>query len=409
MKKIISLILAAALVLALTACSKQPANDGESSRSEASSGESVPEQPASVRGTLEDGVYRNTCGDFSIFFSESWEFDSDETLAADTGVAAELLAEGDAEKLFEQVSSVSELYAYRELDGSAVQIHLKQNLVPTADYLKMFLSQLTETWTESGFEVTDGEVRKFSVNGETVPGISMEASITAEGETVDTHYVALLREAGDYIYTIGIFTFNNVTAERVLSNVYFSADAEQQVDLRRGTVEDGVYTNASMGITVAPGDGWTFLSDDEMAALYGVSSELFTEDVAESMENSDGIYDMYCQNAEGSSINVNIDKGNLFSSLAISEKTYLEMSSAQLEDSVDPSSGIAMTRNEMGEIEINGATVPCIYVTLEYTDYGISVYEAVIAKKSGAYFAAITLGALSEGALSELAKTVTVE
>lgn len=409
MKKIISLILAAALVLALTACSKQPANDGESSRSEASSGESVPEQPASVRGTLEDGVYRNTCGDFSIFFSESWEFDSDETLAADTGVAAELLAEGDAEKLFEQVSSVSELYAYREFDGSAVQIHLKQNLVPTADYLKMFLSQLTETWTESGFEVTDGEVRKFSVNGETVPGISMEASITAEGETVDTHYVALLREAGDYIYTIGIFTFNNVPAERVLSNVYFSADAEQQVDLRRGTVEDGVYTNASMGITVAPGDGWTFLSDDEMATLYDVSSDLFSEEVVESFEKSNVIYDMYCQNAEGSTINVNIDRGNLFSSLAISERDYLEMSSAQLEGSLEAFSGVTMTRNEMGEIEINGATVPCIYVTLEYTDYGVTVYEAVVAKKSGAYFAAITLGALSEGAVFELAKTVTVE
>lgn len=409
MKKIIALILAAALIFSFAACSRQPANSGENSQSENSSEESVPEQPTSIRGVFEDGVYRNACGDFSIFFSESWEFDSDEELAADSGVTAELLAEGDAEKLFAKTDSVSELYAYREFDGSVVQIYVNQNLVPAADYLKMFLSEITASWTDSGFDIKSGEVRKFSVNGETVPGVSVEAAIAVDGDTVDAHYTALLREAGDYVYIICAYTFNSVPAERVLSNIYFSAEAKQQVDLRRGVVANGVYTNDSMGITIAPGDGWTFLSDDEMATLYGISSDLFTEDAAAKLENSSIVYDMYCHNDEGSSISVNFENINLFAGLILDEKSYLEFSSGNISEQFDETSGIRIVKNEMGEIEIDGKTVPCLYVTLRYEEQGIDIYEALAAQKRGSFFGVVTVSTLSENSLAETAKKITLE
>lgn len=413
MKKIIALILAAAMCLSMAACSKQPSNSGGStsgaSQSGASSSETLPEEPVSVRGTLEDNVYRNECGDFTIFFSESWTFSSDDELAADSGISAELLAEGDAEKLFAETESVSELYADREFDGSAIQVFVQQNDVDLDEYIASLAEGIASSWEENGFTVSSSEAKEFDVNGEKLPGFSVEASFTSDAEELKLHYVNLLREAGDYLYLISVYTFDSVLPERVLSIIYLSADAEQQVDLHRGTVENGVYHNDSMGITIEPGDGWTFLSDDEMATLYGISTDAFlNEDAAESAQNLSIVYDMYCQNDEGSSINVNFEKTNILGGLILSEKDYLELSSSNLESQIDASS-ITLLRNELGEIEINGATVPCVYVTIQYNDYGFSIYEAIIAKKTGSYFAAITLAALSESAVEDLALTVTIE
>ncbi len=188
-----------------------------------------------------------------------------------------------------------------------------------------------------------------------------------------------------------------------------SENASEESVFVRGTVTNGVYKNDSMGITVNPGEGWTFLSDEEMAELYGISVDFFTEDAAAELESSGVVYDMYCQNDEGSSINVNFDKGNLLAGLAVDEEAYLELSSSSLESSLDASAGFTVAQNEIGKIEINGGTVPCLYVTLVYPEYGVSIYEAVIAKKTGSCFAAITIAALSESAVEDLAKAVTTE
>ncbi len=413
MKKIIALILAAALCLSMAACSKQPSNSGDgasgASQSEFSADNSGQLDPIAIRGTLEDNVYRNTVGDFTIFFSESWTFSSDDELAADSGVSAELLAEGDAEKLFAETESVSELYADREFDGSAIQVFVQQNNVDLDEYIASLAEGIASSWEENGFTISGSETKDFDVNGEKLPGFSVEASFSSDAETIQLHYVNLLREAGGYLYLISIYTFDSVLPENLLSIIYLSADAEQQVDLRRGVVTDGVYRNASMGIAIEPGDGWTFLSDDEMATLYGISTDAFlNEDAAESFESFNIVYDMYCQNDEGSSINVNFEKANLLGGLILGEKDYLELSSSNLESQIDTSS-ITLLRNELGEIEINGATVPCLYVTIQYNDYGFSIYEAIVAKKTGSYFAAITLAALSESAVEDLAQTVTVE
>ena len=128
-----------------------------------------------------------------------------------------------------------------------------------------------------------------------------------------------------------------VTSESKESN----SVAEEKVKISRGVVANGVYTNDSMGITIAPGDGWTFLSDDEMATLYGISSDLFTEDAAAKLENSSIVYDMYCHNDEGSSISVNFENINLFAGLILDEKSYLEFSSGKVSSSVPDSSPVS--------------------------------------------------------------------
>lgn len=196
-----------------------------------------------------------------------------------------------------------------------------------------------------------------------------------------------------------------VTSESKESN----SVAEEKVKISRGVVANGVYTNDSMGITIAPGDGWTFLSDDEMATLYGISSDLFTEDAAAKLENSSIVYDMYCHNDEGSSISVNFENINLFAGLILDEKSYLEFSSGNISEQFDETSGIRIVKNEMGEIEIDGKTVPCLYVSLRYEEQGIDIYEALAAQKRGSFFGVVTVSTLSENSLAETAKKITLE
>ena len=59
--------------------------------------------------------------------------------------------------------------------------------------------------------------------------------------------------------------------------------------------------------------------------------------------------------------------------------------------------------------EIDGKTVPCLYVTLRYEEQGIDIYEALAAQKRGSFFGVVTVSTLSENSLAETAKKITLE
>ena len=90
-----------------------------------------------------------------------------------------------------------------------------------------------------------------------------------------------------------------------------------------------------------------------------------------------------------------------------SAKDYLELSSSNLESQLNLG-GVTVEKNEIGEIEINGSAAPCLYVTLTYSEQGVTLYEFIIAEKRGSRFAVITAGSLFEERLAELAKAVTI-
>ena len=85
-------------------------------------------------------------------------------------------------------------------------------------------------------------------------------------------------------------------------------EPEEQLDHIRGSIDGLVYTNSAAEITFTAPEGWVFLSDDEIAVLYNLSSEeVLSEETAEILENTDIVYDMYCQNlTTGASVNINL-------------------------------------------------------------------------------------------------------
>ena len=184
---------------------------------------------------------------------------------------------------------------------------------------------------------------------------------------------------------------------------------QDSVKISRGTVENGIYRNESMGITVEAGDGWEFFSDEEMAQIYGASGDEFlTDDAADALQNASIIHDMYCVR-DGASINVNFENAGVLAIAVADEKAYLELSAENLKTQLDESSGMSISKSELGEIETKSGTAPCLFVTLSLAGQGTDIYEVMVAKKQGSFFGVVAISALAESDLADIAKTVSLK
>ncbi len=189
----------------------------------------------------------------------------------------------------------------------------------------------------------------------------------------------------------------------VLSFAACSSNDEEKLDHIRGTVDGSVYTNDVAGISFTAPDGWAYLSDDELAALYNLSaSELLPEETAEALEETDMVYDMYCQNPNtGASININFENIGLVYGKLLDEQSYMEISQTNLEESLS-GSGMEVTSCELITANVNGKDVPCIDIVINMTGYGIDLYEKIFVKKVGDFMGCITIGALTEEELDQI-------
>lgn len=67
-------------------------------------------------------------------------------------------------------------------------------------------------------------------------------------------------------------------------------------DVFRGTVSDNIYMSAFSGLTFTADDKWTFLTDEEIASMLGVTEDDLKNDKLSSTLASTGVvYDMYAQ------------------------------------------------------------------------------------------------------------------
>lgn len=170
-------------------------------------------------------------------------------------------------------------------------------------------------------------------------------------------------------------------------------EPEEDVLAKRGTVADYVYANDAFGIGFEGDTDWLYYSDEEIAATMGIAAEkMLSPEAADLLQEATIIYDMYCVNlTTGSSVNINHENiGVLYGSI-MDEEYYLEISKTQLEAQA---TGLDLTRNEVGTTVIAGEEVPCLYVEINFS--GITVYETILAKKSGNWVSVITVSGMSE-------------
>ncbi|MGN0629276.1 MAG: hypothetical protein ACI4IW_06575 [Oscillospiraceae bacterium] len=181
-------------------------------------------------------------------------------------------------------------------------------------------------------------------------------------------------------------------------------EPEEKLDHIRGSVDGLVYTNSAAEITFTAPEGWTYYTDEQIAALYNLSSEeLLPEETAEILENTDIVYDMYCQNlTTGASVNINFENLGILYGTILDEKSYLELSKTSLGSTLS-GSGMELTSCEVVTATVNGKEVSCLDIVINMTDYDIDLYEKIFVKKVGSFMSCITIGALTTEEIDEIA------
>lgn len=191
------------------------------------------------------------------------------------------------------------------------------------------------------------------------------------------------------------------------------AEPEQpKQDRIRGNVDSLVYTNDVAGITFTAPEGRVYYTDEQIAETWGYSSsEILTKESAEALENTDIVYDMYCQNVNtGASVNINFENLNVLYSMILDEKAYLEISKTSLSEAFSAESGMELKTCELKTMTLGDKEVPYLDITIGMTMEGFSfdLYEKVFVKKAGGFMGCVTLGALDAAEMDQLAAALTL-
>lgn len=152
-----------------------------------------------------------------------------------------------------------------------------------------------------------------------------------------------------------------------------SADAEKE--LTRGTCADNVYTSDYSNLTFTAPEGWTFSSDEEIAAMMGVGLEALEDSnlqLNEELLEQQVIYDTMALNQEtGSSVIIMYENLAVSGSNNITEEDYLDTCKEQMGDA----DTYNYTFGDVTERQVGSDTYKGIMA--ELTDYGASQYYCV--------------------------------
>ncbi|MBR4889309.1 MAG: hypothetical protein IKU17_09205 [Clostridia bacterium] len=168
-----------------------------------------------------------------------------------------------------------------------------------------------------------------------------------------------------------------------------SNDIAEEKLFVRGVVENNVYTNEFAGVRFTAPEAMTFYTDEEIAAVYGASEEMFNITLDTSI-----IYDMYAMNPEtGATVNVNYENMGLLYGSLLTAESYLAASKSNLEAVFNNTPGMNVTSLEQSTVNVGGEEMPCINLVIDIN--GMSLYETLVTKEADNYMMVFTVGALS--------------
>ncbi len=190
MKKILAIILALAMLLSLAACS--------GNKTEKSETEVITVTPE--RGTVENGIYKNSA--FGIGFSagENWYFLTDEEIASAMGVAAETIYGEGAEITGDHVY---DLYCVENATSATVSINYENlgtigSMTDANYYLETVMTQLISTGADSG--VVDAIISNIEIGEKEAPCLD----IVLEYGGMKIFQKVIVKQIGNWMGTITI-------------------------------------------------------------------------------------------------------------------------------------------------------------------------------------------------------------
>ena len=179
-----------------------------------------------------------------------------------------------------------------------------------------------------------------------------------------------------------------------------SPAARAEDNFGTGTIQDNVYWNETMKIGCALDETWYFYSEEEIMETNGLTADMLEGKIAEMIENGGTLTDMFAQNLKtGATVNVVFERVSLANSLLYNEKSYIEASTATLEEAL-AQLGIEDVACTIQEAEFMGQTHMILQITGQYS--GVPVYEQVAVVKDGRNFTVVSVFSMLEGEAEEV-------
>lgn len=143
-----------------------------------------------------------------------------------------------------------------------------------------------------------------------------------------------------------------------------------------GTIEGNTYENPLAGIGCALDENWYVFSEEETAALMGLTTDMFTdENIKNTLENSKMAYLFYAMKDGGlQSINMIMENVGLVGNL-LTPDSYIALSMENLETSLS-SAGFTNIVIDKATVAFAGEERPAITITADVN--GSTVYEVIV-------------------------------
>lgn len=174
------------------------------------------------------------------------------------------------------------------------------------------------------------------------------------------------------------------------------ADSVKSLTFKKGKINGDTYKNEYFDINFKLPEGWSFATEEEMAALGQTVQQFYAED--SELKEGQIAYDMLAKAASGSSVNLQYGK------FTEEEKSKsLEDIIDQLEGEMNSqlADGASVKFGKHSDVKLGSAKF--LKTELVLSLYGIEITEALYAAKKGDYFCIICIATL-DGSISEIEK-----
>lgn len=211
-KKLLALVLALALVFALTACGSEPTP--------------APEDDVEL-GSMNGGVYKNDFVGITCTLGDEWLYYSEDEILQLNEVVAD---SADDEELAEQLRSKDSFYDMMAENGETaenVNVVLENlgllygHTMDASGYIDVALENLETSMASMGMNVTGCEKVQFDFCGKETDGIYLTSTMTVEGIEVEVFQRLACVKAGTYMCVITATSYFEDTTMDVLGQ--FSA------------------------------------------------------------------------------------------------------------------------------------------------------------------------------------------
>ena len=173
----------------------------------------------------------------------------------------------------------------------------------------------------------------------------------------------------------------------------------ETVPVEMGQITGLNYESGYIGIGCNLPEGWVFYTDEEIAALNGLTAGLMGDEYQQALQSADLLYDMHAANADGSNTNVILEKGSALELLVLNLENYVDSVSPSVAEAM-LSMGFETYECEKSYVTISGEQMVCIRGV--GTLMGATIYQYSIPVKCSGHLATISVCAATEEALDEI-------